>query len=368
MKLADRRSLIDSSGIRRIFDLAAKMQDPCNLSIGMPDFDVPDPVQEAAIHAIRTGRNAYTPTAGIPALRKKIRDRYDRWGYPHEDVLVTAGTSGALFQLFLVTLNPGDEVLFADPYFVMYKHLLRFVGAKPVPVDTYPDFRLTVERLEKAVTPRSRMLIVNSPNNPTGLVYTEEEAKALAAFAQKHDLILVSDEIYDLFAFDGPMASVAKHHPSPVVISGLSKTVAVTGWRLGWMAGPADLIKAMVEVQQYSFVCAPSMAQEAAVVAMDTDMSEQVRGYARRRDLIYAGLREAGYAVNRPQGAFYIFPEAPGGDGEKFVLRAVDKGLLIVPGNVFSDRNSHFRISFAAKEETIRRGLGILSELRAEYA
>ncbi len=366
MRLADRRSLINSSGIRRVFDLAAKIPNPCNLSIGMPDFDVPDPVKEAAITAIRAGHNRYTPTAGIPPLKTAILEHYRAKGLDFEDVIVTSGTSGGLFMLFLAMLNPGDEVLIPDPYFVMYKHLLTFLGVVPVYVDTYPDFRVTVERLAAVATPRTRAMILNSPGNPTGTVSTAEEVRAIAAFCAERDIELISDEIYEPFSYDGGFTSPRKFHRGTIVIGGLSKTVAMTGWRIGWVLGPSDLIKALMEIQQYTFVCAPSPAQHAAIAGLRHDISEHVEGYRRRRNLIHEGLVDAGFNVTKPGGAFYIFPEAPGGDGDDFVRRAIEKELLVIPGSVFSERKSHFRISYAASEEQIMRGLSILRQVLAE--
>lgn len=369
MQFAKRRHAIDSSGIRKVFDLAATLKDPCNLSIGLPDYDVPDPVKEAAIGAIRAGRNRYTQTAGNPALRERIRARYAARGIDVEDVMVASGTSGGLFLTFLALLDPGDRVLVPDPYFVMYKHLVRLIGSEPAFVDTYPNFRLTREALERAWSPQCKMLVLNSPNNPSGTVYSEDELRMAGQFADEKGLIVLTDEIYEDFVFDGPFVSPARFTDPArtVIISGLSKNVAMTGWRLGWVAGPKALILALSEIQQYSFVCAPSPAQEAAGAGMDFDMSAIREQFTRRRDLIYSGLVESGYNVEKPGGAFYILPEAPGGDGEAFVRKAIEKNLLVVPGGVFSERNSHFRISFAASTDQLERGIGILGELRAEY-
>ncbi|MDX2176679.1 MAG: aminotransferase class I/II-fold pyridoxal phosphate-dependent enzyme [Candidatus Sumerlaeia bacterium] len=368
MKFADRRQLIDSSGIRRIFELAAKMADPCDLSIGMPDFDVPEPVRRAAIDAIEGGRNRYTPTDGTPALRAKILEHYRARGLDFPASIVTSGTTGALYLLFLALLNPGDEVLVPDPYFVMYKQLLKFLGVKPVFVDTYPDFQLTAERLEAHRTPRTRMVICNTPNNPTGVSYSEANARAVAEFAQRHGLVLLSDEIYDAFNFDGPFVSPARFNPDTIVVGGLSKSVAITGWRIGWVLGNEELVRALKEIQQYTFVCAPSPAQEASVVALDLDPTEVNDAYRRKRDLVCEGLAAAGLRAARPGGAFYVFPEAPGGDGDRFVEELVKESLLVVPGSVFSERRTHFRISFAAPEARIRRGVDIIAKVARRFA
>jgi aspartate aminotransferase/aminotransferase len=367
MKLAQRRYAIDASGIRKVFDLAAKLKDPINLSIGLPDYDVPEVIKERGLEALRAGKNRYTQTAGNPALRDAVRLFYADRHVPAEDVLIASGTSGALFLTMLALLDPGDEVLIPDPYFVMYRALVRFVGATPVLVDTYPDFRLTREALERATTPRTKLLILNSPSNPTGVVMTEAECRMVAEFAESRGIEVLSDEIYEAFSYDGEFIPPSRYFKAPIVISGLSKSVAMTGWRLGWLAGPSDLIKAASDIQQYTFVCAPSVAQEMALDALKFDMRPIRDDYARRRDLIYNGLRDHGFTVSKPNGAFYIFPEAPGGDGEKFVLAGIEQSLLTVPGNVFSARNTNFRISFATTETNLRRGLDVLGRLAGQF-
>jgi len=368
MRLSQRRSQIDSSGIRKVFDLAASMKDPINLSIGLPDFDVPDLVKESAIDAIRAGKNRYTQTGGTPVLRQAVRALYEKRGVPFDDVMIASGTSGALFLVLLATVDPGDEVLIPDPYFVMYEALVKFLGAVPVLVDTYPDFRITAEALAKVTTPRTKMLILNSPSNPTGTVYTEADAKAAVEFAEARGIIILSDEIYEPFCFDAEFVSPAKYARNPIIISGLSKTVAMTGWRLGWVVGPSDLIKAITEIQQYTFVCAPSIAQEAALEGLKHDMRPANDDYRKRRDFIYNGLVNAGYRTPKPGGAFYIFPEAPNGDGGVFVSEAIKRNLLIVPGSVFSARNTNFRISFAASPEKLAAGLRVLEDLQKHFA
>src|SRR5688572_4439542 len=188
---------VDASGIRKVFDLAAKMKDPINLSIGLPDFDVPDPAKEAAIAAIRSGQNRYTQTQGIAPLRERLRkDLSAEIGRDVGEVLITSGVSGGLFLAILATINPGDEAIFLDPYFVMYRHLMTLAGGKPVVVDSYPDFRFHADRVERAITPRTKLLILNSPSNPTGVVMTLDEVKAAVELAQKHNLLIISDEIY----------------------------------------------------------------------------------------------------------------------------------------------------------------------------
>jgi len=354
---------VDASGIRKVFDLAAKLTNPIDLSIGQPDFDVPEVCKERAIEAIRSGRNRYTVTQGDAELREAIlADLRCEFGSFNGPVLVTSGVSGGILLALLASVNPGDEVLIADPYFVMYKHLVTLLGAKPVFVNTYPDFRLRPERLEAAVTERTRMLILNSPCNPTGAVLAKDELIGAIAVAKRRGLLVLADECYNAFCFDGPFSSAWPLYDRVILLRGFSKTYAMTGWRLGYAVGPAPIIQAMTTLQQYTFVCGPAPLQAGAVVAFQTDPAAHVADFRARRDLIYDGLRER-FRVTKPGGAFYMFPEAPGGSGTKFAERAIEAGVLIIPGGVFSQRDTHFRIAFAAKRDVLERGIEALNRL-----
>jgi aspartate/methionine/tyrosine aminotransferase len=361
--LADRTQVFDSSGIRKVFDLAARMKDPINLSIGQPDFDVPEEVKTACIEAITAGKNSYTPTQGLPTLREKLQAKIDAQ-YRHADrkVFVSLGTSGGLTLALWSLVNPGDEVLMFDPYFVMYPALTKLVGGVPVIIDTYPDFRIDLNKVADAITPRTKLMLLNSPANPTGVVASEDEVRGLARLAAERNLLLISDEIYSSFCFDQPLVSAAQFHDRTLVIDGFSKSHGMTGWRLGYVHGPAEIIEAMVKLQQYTFVCAPQPVQWAGAVAMDVPTGQFMADYRRKRDLIYGGLADM-YDVVRPGGAFYIFPKALRGTGGEFVAKAIEKNLLIIPGNIFSRRDTHFRLSFAAPDETIRRGIDVLRSL-----
>jgi len=364
--LADRMAKIDASGIRKVFDLAAKLKDPINFSIGQPDYDVPAAAKERAIEAIRSGQNKYTVTQGTAELRDAISaDLRREFGKFDGPVLVTSGTSGGLLLALWTTLNAGDEVLIPDPYFVMYKHLVNLIGARPVFVDTYPDFRLRADRLEAAVTPRTRMIILNSPTNPTGSVWSKEELEAAVGVARRHGLLVIADEIYNAFSYDGPCPSAWPMYDRTILLRGFSKTYAMTGWRLGYAVGPANIIQAMTTLQQYTFVCAPAPFQAAAVTALDTDMSAEIDEFRARRNLIYEGLSER-FRVARPGGSFYIFPEAPGGSGAKFCERAIQAGVLVITGGVFSERDTHFRIAYPAKRDVLARGIEVLNRIARE--
>ncbi|MBN2474112.1 MAG: pyridoxal phosphate-dependent aminotransferase [Pirellulales bacterium] len=364
--IAERTKCFDASGIRKVFDLGAKMTDPINLSIGQPDFDVPEPVRQAAVEAIGSGKNGYALSQGMPVLREKLQARIDaQYGHEDREVFVTCGTSGGLMLAMLVLLNPGEEVIVFDPYFVMYSALAGVAGGKVVYVDTYPDFRIDVGRVADAVTSRTKAIIFNSPANPTGAVAGREEVRQLAELAAARNVLLLSDEIYRTFCYDGSFVSPAEYNPRTLVVDGFSKSHGMPGWRLGFAHGPSAIIHEMIKLQQYSFVCAPQPFQWAGALAMDFDEGGQREAYRRKRDLLVEGLA-GDYELVTPGGAFYAFPKLPRGTGMEFVARAIEKNLLVIPGNVFSRRDTHFRISYAAADSTIERGIEVLKRLARE--
>jgi len=361
--IAERASAFDSSGIRKVFDLAAKLDDPINLSIGQPDFDVPEPVRAAHIEAIESGKNGYALTQGMPILRDKLQTQIDgRLGHQDRRVFVCSGTSGGLALAMWAMVNPGDEVIIFDPYFVMYDSLVRMAGGVPVVIDTYPDFRPDLNKVEAEITDRTKMILVNSPANPTGVTLDSDTLKALAELAASNGIALLSDEIYRSFCYDDDFVSPAEFNDQTIVIDGFSKSHAMTGWRLGQCHGPAGVINTMIKLQQYTFVCAPQPAQWAGAVAVDVSVDENVAAYRKKRDRLVDGIGDL-YELQKPGGAFYVFPRAPGDAGDAFVAKAIENNLLIIPGNIFSRRNSHFRVSYAAPDTTIDRGIEVLRRL-----
>jgi aspartate aminotransferase/aminotransferase len=361
--IAQRTTTFDSSGIRKVFDLAAQMKDPINLSIGQPDFDVPEPVRQACIDAIQSRKNSYALTQGMPVLREKLQQQVDaEFGHADRKVFVSSGTSGGLVLTMLSLVNPGDEVIIFDPFFVMYQPLVSLVGGTAVLIDTYPDFRIDLNRVAEAITPRTKLILLNSPANPTGATATAAEIEGLAKLAAERNVALLSDEIYRAFCYDEPFLSPAKFNDQTIVIDGFSKSHAMTGWRLGFVHGPAAVIDTMVKLQQYTFVCAPQPVQWAGAVAMDVDVSGYVEQYRKKRDLIYEGLADM-FELVKPGGAFYAFPKAPWGTATEFVTEAIQNRLLIIPGGIFSQRDTHFRLSYAADDAVIERGIEVLRKL-----
>ncbi|MGC1273539.1 MAG: aminotransferase class I/II-fold pyridoxal phosphate-dependent enzyme [Planctomycetaceae bacterium] len=354
---------IDASGIRKVFDLAASLKDPINLSIGQPHYDTPEPVKDAVCDAVRAGRNAYSPSQGIgPLLDRLQHDVNEEYGHADRKVFVTSGTSGGLMLSLAALVDPGDEVIAFDPYFVMYKHLVTLFGGKTVLIDTYPDFDIDLDKVAAAITPRTKAILCNSPSNPTGAVLSEATVRGLAELAAEKDVCLISDEIYRAFCYDGTFASPARWNDRTLVIDGFSKAWSMTGHRCGWAHGPKPLIEQMIKIQQYTFVCSPQPVQWGGLAALDVDVAGHVDDYRRKRDFMIGNLREL-YDVRGAGGAFYLFIKAPWGTAAEFVEAALKKNLLVIPGNVFSERDTHFRVSYAADDSTLERGVEALKAI-----
>lgn len=393
--LSQRVRGVDASGIRRVFDLGARMLDKADLSIGQPHFPVDASVKLAATSAILNDHNAYTPTQGIPKLRDRLAAHlahdlgwnvdprpFNESDADRPSVMVASGTSGALMLGLMALLDPGDEVIIPDPYFVSYPHLASMIGARAIACDLYPDFRMTAARVERLITPRTKVVLFNSPGNPSGVVATQRECDELRELCARRGIVLLSDEIYDEFTFSdacvptsaGLRCPSPARHPSAqhnvLVVRGFGKTYGVTGWRLGYAAGPRWLIEAMNKLQQYTFVCAPAPFQHAAAAALDVNMREHVALYERNRSAVVARLGPLTEVVT-PGGAFYAFPRIPERlkmSGEQFFQACLQKRVLIVPGHVFSARDTHFRLSFATSPATLDRGLEALVSVLSQDA
>ena len=388
--ISERARAIDASGIRRVFDLGAKLKDPINLSIGQPDFPVPESIKRAASRAIMEDANGYTVTQGIAPLRTRLAAHLRQdvgWDCDirpaaeadpaRPSIVVTSGTSGGLLLAFQALLNPGEEVVIPDPYFVMYPHLCTMVGAKAVRCDTYPDCRLTAARVEPLITPRTKIVLLNSPSNPAGVVSTAQECRDLLELCRRRGVLLISDEIYDEFTYadareetpTGPRCPSPARFPGAeqdvLLVRGFGKTYGITGWRLGYAAGPRRIIEEMSKLQQYTFVCAPSALQHGALAALDVDMRPYVETYRQRRDLVARRLSSV-TELATPGGAFYAFPKVPehlGLTAQQFVEKCITRGLLVIPGGVFSSRDTHLRLSYATSEANLVRGLDVLVDL-----
>ncbi len=370
----DRVRSIDASGIRRAFDLGALIKDPINLSIGQPDFPVDMRIKRAAIRAIEEDRNGYSLTQGLPELRTAIWSHLEKdvgWKASEEsDLMVTVGTTGGLVLAVLALVEAGDEVILPDPYFVAYPQFVKMAGGKSVLCDTYPDFRMTAKRIAPLITPRTKMVIIDSPSNPCGVVLTSAELLEIVELCRERGVLLVSDEIYDAFTFpealdDGRCPSPARFTANMLLVRGFGKSYGCTGWRLGYAAGPKSLIQQMAKLQQYLFVCAPTPLQAAAAECFHVDLSPIIERYVARRDMVVKALSDV-TNVTQSQGAFYSFIEIPkrmGITGTQFGERAVQEKLIVVPGVVFSSRDTHIRISFAAPEQKLAEGLSVIRRM-----
>ncbi len=366
MRFAERMDGFKPSGIRELFDRARQIPDAIDLSIGQAHFDVPDAIKEATIRAIQSGCGGYGGTQGdsqlIDATLQYLQAKYGL--SEDEQVLMTTGATGAIVLALLALVQWGDEVLLPDPYFVLYHRLITMVGGTPVLYDLHPDFRLRVGKVVEQVSDRTRLLILNSPSNPTGAIFTAAEIEAVAGVCRRRGILVLSDELYEIFVYDAPHVSIKRFlGPESLLVGGFSKAYGMAGWRLGWAAGAPELIDKMRTLQQFVYACPPTLVQQGALAAFDVDMTSRVESYRRKRDLMYDGLVAAGYNVVKPGGSFFIYPEVPGGTDLEFCERAITNKLVVVPGRSFSRRSSHVRISFAAPDETLERGLEVLSKL-----
>ena len=359
--MISRRSLsIDSSGIRRVFDLASKLDNPINLSIGQPDFDAPLVAREAAKEAIDSKGSGYTVTQGIDELRAGIKKKYQVEN--DLEVMITSGVSGGLMLSYFALLDPGDEILIPDPFFCIYPDLSLLVSAVATYYDTYPNFSLNIEKIEEAITEKTKAIIVNSPGNPTGYAISQAELNGVIELCRQKNIWLIYDEIYEKFCYDSPHAVALGKYEKTIILNGFSKSHGVPGWRLGFAIGPKNVISEMLKIQQYSFVCAPSVLQRGITKAIEFDFKELLQSYKERRDFICEALKDK-FSFTKSSGAFYLFPEAPGGNGQAFVEKCIENNLLVVPGNVFSRLDTHFRISFSAPMEILEKGADVLNKL-----
>ncbi|HNT74313.1 MAG TPA: pyridoxal phosphate-dependent aminotransferase [Anaerolineae bacterium] len=374
---------IPPSGIRRFFDIAAMMKDVISLGIGEPDFDTPAPIVQAGIESLQRGGTHYTSNSGILELREALAQHFaTRYGLtydPASQILVTVGVSEALYLAMAALLDPGDEIIFAEPCFVAYESTARLVDATPVPIPTTPEtgFQLTAAAIEAAITPRTRALLLASPNNPTGAVISREHLLEIAALAEKHNLVVISDEIYDRLVYGVEhtcFASLPGMAERTVTLQGFSKAYAMTGWRVGYMAGPEALIDEMRKVHQYLIMSAPTPSQWAALKALEVGepfVQAMLAEYDRRRTLIVGGLNELGLTCVTPHGAFYTFPSVAvtGMDDNAFAERLLEEEqIAVVPGRAFGASGAGFvRMSYATAYEKIEIALERMARFMRRY-
>ncbi len=365
LRFAERMERIGLSGISEFLAKGREVPDAVDLSLGQAHFDVPLPLKEATIEALRQPCGRYSPPGGDPQLVSATR-RYleERYGLADgDDVMTTCGVSGAITLALLALVGPGDEVLVPDPYFVIYDNLVAMAGATPVFYELGEGFRLCAGEIEKRLTERTRLLILNTPANPTGVAFTAAELQAVAELCRERGLLVLSDELYELFVYDAPHVSVKQLECESLLVSGFSKSYGMGGWRLGWAAGPAALLERMRTLQLFLYVSPATPLQRGASVAFEVDMSAVVERYREKRDFMYEGLVAAGYEVTKPAGSFFLYPRVPWGDDLAFCDYARRQKLILLPGRCFSRRSTHFRVNFAEHDEILERGLEVLARI-----
>ncbi len=374
--LSEKVTQIAPSGIRKFFDIVSEMKDAISLGVGEPDFDTPWHVREEGIYSLEKGRTFYTSNAGLKELKEEIvrylQRRCDLKYHPEHEVLVTVGGSEGIDLVLRAMLNPGDEVIIPQPSYVSYLPCTVLAGGVPVVIDLKEEnlFRLTAKELEAAITPRTKLLILPFPNNPTGAIMTKEDLMAIREVVLRHDLYIMSDEIYAELTYKDrhiSIASLPEMKERTLLINGFSKAYAMTGWRLGYACGPAHIIEQMTKIHQYAIMCAPTTSQYAAVEAMrngDEDVAHMRESYDHRRRYLLNALREMGIQCFEPLGAFYVFPNISrfGLTSEAFATQLlIEQKLALVPGTAFGDCGEGFlRISYAYSLENLKEGLARL--------
>lgn len=382
--ISENISSLAPSGIRKFFDVAAEMKDVISLGVGEPDFVTPWAVREAGIYSLEKGRTHYSANSGLIELRKEIctylMRKYDLHYNPKTETLVTVGGSEAIDLLIRAIISPGDEVLIPEPCFVCYKPCTIMAGGTPVTIQTEEkdNFKLTAEKLIEKITPKSKLLILPFPNNPTGAVMEREDLEKIAKVVKEHNLFVLSDEIYGELNYTGnphvPFASIEDMWERTVTVNGFSKAFAMTGWRLGYACGPEPVIKQMTKIHQYAIMCAPTTSQYAAIEAMrscDDDVEYMKSEYDHRRRVMVNGFREMGLSCFEPLGAFYVFPNisATGLSSEEFATKLLyEKKVAVVPGTAFGESGEGFiRCSYAYSIKNIEKALERIGEFVQEY-
>ena len=379
-------SEMEPSGIRRFFDLAHDIPDVISLGVGEPDFDTPWHIREKGIAALRGGKTFYTSNAGLPELRRAIASYTERQiGISYDalhEVLITVGGSEAIDVALRTILNPGDEAIYCEPCFVCYKPCIALAGGVPVtiPLKAKDEFRLRAEDLRRAITDKTRVLVISFPNNPTGAIMEKEDLEGIARLCIEHDLLVISDEIYADLTYGRKhisSASLPGMRDRTIVINGFSKAFAMTGWRLGYAVGPADILGAMTKVHQFAIMCAPTVSQYAAIEAMlhsDADVAMMRESYNERRRFLLRAWERMGIPCFEPYGAFYMFPNISefGMTSEEFATRLLnEEKVAIVPGTAFgASGEGHLRVSYAYSiselKAAVERIEHFVARLRAE--
>jgi aminotransferase len=367
---------IKPSGIRKFFDIVSEMKDAISLGVGEPDFDTPWHIRDEGIYSLEKGKTFYTSNSGTKELRQEIavylRRRFDLQYNPTDEIIVTVGGSEAIDLCFRAMLNPGDEVLIPQPSYVSYEPCAILAGAKPViiPLQEENEFRLTAAELEAAITDKTKLLVLPFPNNPTGAIMERSDLEEIAKVVEDHDLFILSDEIYAELTYKEDHVTIASFPgmwERTILINGFSKAYAMTGWRLGYACGPADILQQMLKIHQFAIMCAPTTSQYAAIEALrrgDEDVVEMRTAYNQRRRYLLHAFQEMGLSCFEPFGAFYVFPciKEFGMTSEEFATKFLEEEkVAVVPGTAFGDSGEgYLRISYAYSLENLKIAMGRL--------
>jgi aspartate/methionine/tyrosine aminotransferase len=364
--ISHRLDFFDSGDFRNAVHRRQTFKNPIDLSIGIPEELTAEHIKAAGIHAIQHDKTTYAPANGIPELRAALAEKLrNENGVPAtaDTVTIVPGLTTGQLLVYLAILDPGDEVIVFDPYYPPYPHLASMVGAHVVYCSTLPTFQPDLPTLEASITNRTKLIVINSPNNPSGVVYTEATLRKIAQIAEHHNLLVISDEIYEHFVYDVPHFSIGSIYPNTITMNGFSKEYAMTGWRVGYISGPSEIIEAINELQQYVVMSSSTIAQHAALEALK-HRPNLTQKYREKRDFVMTHMEQMGIEVHGSGGSFFTFFKAPNDMTDlEFVERAAEHELILVPGRAFSRLHGFVRLSYGADLPTLHRGMTALEKL-----
>ncbi len=359
----------DSSVFQEVFRKQHTLTNPIDLSVGLPEGTTPQYIKDAGIRAISEGHTIYTAANGISQLREAIAHKLVSENGLHvtkDDIAIVPGLTTGLLMVYQALLNPGDEVMIMDPSYPPYRYLVPLTDAKLVQVPTLHNFQLDLAAIEARLNEKTQLIVINTPNNPTGTVYPKEDLVKLAELAAKYNTLIISDEMYESFIYEGEHFSIGSIYPNTITMNGFSKAYAMTGWRLGYITGPVEVIQAVNQLQQYAVFCSSSIAQYAALAALSQPTLPR-DSYVQKRQLINTELRALGYDVQGNDGAYYTFFKAPNGQTDlEFIDKAADHNLLLLPGRAFSQEENYVRLSYGGRIEDVEQGLAIIKKITEE--
>ncbi len=364
--LSEKLEHFDSSDFRRAMSMQSLLKNPVDLSIGVPEELTPKHIKKGGIKAIKNDKTTYTPANGIQELREALAEKLrtdNNIPATADSVSIVPGLTTGQLLVYMALINQGDEVIVFDPYYPPYTNLARACGANVVLISTLPSFQPDLQALEANITDKTKIIIINSPNNPSGAVYSEQNLRKIAHIAEKHHILIISDEIYEHFVYEVKHFSIGSIYPNTLTMNGFSKEYAMTGWRLGYIHGPQEIIDAINNVQQYTVMSSSSIAQHAALAALKN--RPQIKDkYRKKRDFVLKSLKDLGFEVWGAEGAYYVFIKAPKDLTDiEYAKLAAEHNLIVVPGRAFSEAHGYIRISYGADMKTLKKGLEIIKKI-----